>query len=457
MCWRPGSSFNFAALLVLPVLMAGVLTSRLRALATAAGVTLMLLFMAWRGARLGGDRNALMLQAGLAGLGLFVITLLSGELAGRLAREELAARGSLELARQQAQLNRLVIEEMVDGVLVVDHRLRVRAANPAARELLAEQGLSPSAPFPLRRAGLGCRCRRPSRRRWRPVRTWPEAGRDIALTFESGHTPHAARARALHAPARCRGDAAMGRRAVLRAAAGGRAHRRGPAAAGKAGRNGPRVGRHRPRDPQPAGRHLRRPTRCCSRTSCRRHAAAAGAHRGRQRRAAQAHRRRRDGSRPGRRAARGARDRCHRRGRGGRAEWARTVACHWLGQPAARGTADPAAGRDASTPSTCAVCWSTCWTTPTATPATRRGDLPALVVRDDASGAVGRQRQPADPPEVERYLFEPFFSTRSRGTGLGLYICRELCERYRASIEYRAPAAERLRNEFRVVMLRGRP
>jgi two-component system, NtrC family, sensor histidine kinase PilS len=58
-------------------------------------------------------------------------------------------------------------------------------------------------------------------------------------------------------------------------------------------------------------------------------------------------------------------------------------------------------------------------------------------------------------PEVERRLFEPFFSTRSRGTGLGLYICRELCERYGASIEYRPrPAAERLRNEFVVRMRR---
>jgi two-component system sensor histidine kinase PilS (NtrC family) len=80
---EPGSSFNFAALLVLPVLMAGVLTSRLLALATAAGVTLMLLVMAWRGALGGGDLNPLMTQAGLAGSGLFVITLLSGELAGR--------------------------------------------------------------------------------------------------------------------------------------------------------------------------------------------------------------------------------------------------------------------------------------------------------------------------------------------------------------------------------------
>jgi hypothetical protein len=61
---------------------------------------------------------------------------------------------------------------------------------------------------------------------------------------------------------------------------------------------------------------------------------------------------------------------------------------------------------------------------------------------------VGVSDSRADPAEVERYLFEPFFSTRSRGTGLGLYICRELCERYRASIEYRADRARRLRNEF---------
>ena len=63
---------------------------------------------------------------------------------------------------------------------------------------------------------------------------------------------------------------------------------------------------------------------------------------------------------------------------------------------------------------------------------------------------------PAIEPEIERYLFEPFFSTRSRGSGLGLYICRELCERYGASIEYRPrPAAERLRNEFIVIMRRA--
>jgi two-component system sensor histidine kinase PilS (NtrC family) len=144
-----GASFNYAALLVLPVLMAGVWTSRLVALGTASAVALMLLLAAWRAALTNEAAPALMLQSGLAGLGMFAIVLLAGELASRLAREEQSARGSLELARQQAQLNRLVIEEMADGVLVMDRRLRVRAANPAARALLVDQGLGPAAPFTL--------------------------------------------------------------------------------------------------------------------------------------------------------------------------------------------------------------------------------------------------------------------------------------------------------------------
>ena len=57
------------------------------------------------------------------------------------------------------------------------------------------------------------------------------------------------------------------------------------------------------------------------------------------------------------------------------------------------------------------------------------------------------------PPDVERYLFEPFFSTRSRGTGLGLYICKELCERYGATIDYRLRGPQyTARNEFYMVM-----
>ncbi|MDD5028948.1 MAG: ATP-binding protein, partial [Rhodoferax sp.] len=35
---------------------------------------------------------------------------------------------------------------------------------------------------------------------------------------------------------------------------------------------------------------------------------------------------------------------------------------------------------------------------------------------------------------VEQHLFEPFFSSESRSSGLGLYICRELCESHGALI-----------------------
>jgi two-component system sensor histidine kinase PilS (NtrC family) len=66
---------------------------------------------------------------------------------------------------------------------------------------------------------------------------------------------------------------------------------------------------------------------------------------------------------------------------------------------------------------------------------------------DDVLDLVVRSAGPPVPPDVERHLFEPFFSTRSRGSGLGLYICRELCERHGARIEYRR-AAEAAANEF---------
>jgi len=145
-----GNSFNTQALLVLPVLMAAVLMPRIMAMGTAATATISLLAAAWLQSMDGGAMTTLMTQAGLTGVGLFVMALLANELAIRLAREERSARGSMELARQQAELNRLVIEEMSEGVMVVDRQGRVRTANPAARRLLSARGQTPAAPFQLR-------------------------------------------------------------------------------------------------------------------------------------------------------------------------------------------------------------------------------------------------------------------------------------------------------------------
>lgn len=180
------TTFNYVAMLVLPVLMAGVLTPRLTALATAACVTLTLLFAAWVSAAWGeGAATSLMAQAGLTGIGLFVIAVLAGELAGRLAREELTAKGSLELARQQAQLNKLMIEEMQDGVLVVDRKGRVRAANPAARRLLAPTGMCDPAPFRMRGVPQWDRLASLVDQALLEGQS-PEEGSDAALHFDGG-------------------------------------------------------------------------------------------------------------------------------------------------------------------------------------------------------------------------------------------------------------------------------
>ena len=128
--------------------MAGVLTRRIVALATTAAVVLVLLGGVWLASGGIGDALLPLSQAGLAGAGMFVITLLASELAQRLAGEEHSARSNLALARQQSQLNHLVIEEMADGVLVVDRYGLVRALNPAGANLLgAWRDLAPQRPL----------------------------------------------------------------------------------------------------------------------------------------------------------------------------------------------------------------------------------------------------------------------------------------------------------------------
>jgi two-component system sensor histidine kinase PilS (NtrC family) len=43
---------------------------------------------------------------------------------------------------------------------------------------------------------------------------------------------------------------------------------------------------------------------------------------------------------------------------------------------------------------------------------------------------------PGVPPDVRNHLFEPFFTTVSSGTGLGLYIAREVCEANDAKLDF---------------------
>ena len=67
-----------------------------------------------------------------------------------------------------------------------------------------------------------------------------------------------------------------------------------------------------------------------------------------------------------------------------------------------------------------------------ATHAVRHGPAVLMVWSDGA----------AMEPAVRRHLFEPFFSSESRSSGLGLFICRELCERHGASVGYERTSRE---------------
>jgi len=447
-----GAQLNYAALLVLPVLMAGVMTKRVAALATAAFVALVLLLGVWRSATQGLLAAATLTQAGLGGLGAFVITLLSGELAQRLAREERAARGSLALARQQARLNRLVLDEMADGVLVVDRRCRVRAANPAARHMLGlratEGGTFSLNDEPAWRGllqaveqafGLGA---------------WPEGQRELSLPQAAG-PPRGVQARARFTRRGGIDDEATppedicvlfleDQRSVQARVRQEKLAAMGRVSAGIA---------HEIRNPLAA---------IAQANALLLEDGLAGPHQ---------------------RLAKIVEDNVERLKR-----IVDDVMAVAPGGPLQQQVID------AST-EVARIC--TEWLGTTGLPAeAQRVEmvLPSAPLRvlfdtehlrrvlvnllenarrhgSETPGAVRLLLEPVGQgarvsvasdgapitPDVERHLFEPFFSTRSRGTGLGLYICRELCERHRASIEYRPGApGDRHLNVFRVLM-RGAP
>jgi two-component system, NtrC family, sensor histidine kinase PilS len=136
-------SINFTPLFALPVLLAAVLGPLLLALGTAAAVTLALLVDALQYTVAGTpDAASRYVQAAITGTGLFVVAYLTNQLSTRLVREERVARGSEMAARAQIQVNQLVIDNLDDGVLVIDANGIVHAANPAARDML---GASPEA------------------------------------------------------------------------------------------------------------------------------------------------------------------------------------------------------------------------------------------------------------------------------------------------------------------------
>lgn len=445
-----GGAISTAALLVLPVLMAGVLTSRLQGLGVSAAATLLLLSQSLVQVWGGREVYIEITQAGLVGAGLFVVSVLAHELAGRLAREELTARGSLEMARQQAQLNRLVIEEMQEGVLVADRRGKVRAANPAARALLG---------LPLDNVSFGL----DDRSGWAPLaqcvreataqRAWPEAGRDVTLTLPDGE-PRRLRLRMRFMRRRPGLAGGVEEMAVLFIedvhTVQGRLRQEKLAAMGRVSAG--------------IAHEIRNPLAAIAQANA---LLAEDVVDPQQRQLVDM-----------------VADNAKRLQR--IVDDVMEVAPGVLIEPPPIDITSQAAAGCSEWARTCGLALGEA--------SVLRVDLPeqpmgvlfdpdhlrrvlvnlldnalrhcsgqpgAVWVRVAPDGdelvrlLVGSDGAPI-PPEIERHLFEPFFSSRSRGTGLGLYICRELCERYGAGIEYQLrPASSRHRNAFWVTMRRG--
>jgi two-component system, NtrC family, sensor histidine kinase PilS len=145
-----GSNINYTPLFAMPILLASVLGSLQLALGTAAGVTMLLLGSSlWSHLSGAHDAAPYLVQAALSGVGYFAIALLANQLASRLANAGLQARRNHAAVQLQRQVNEMVMESLPDGVLIVGPDGAVLAANPSASELLCAAGAPPERPSHL--------------------------------------------------------------------------------------------------------------------------------------------------------------------------------------------------------------------------------------------------------------------------------------------------------------------
>ena len=130
-----GVRSGLGILYLFPLAGAAILAPLVPALFSAALATLFILLdAAWQ--LVTRDGEPALMQAGMVGIAFFAVVWLVNRLAARLiGQEELAARRGVDLQVQQA-INEIVIADVGDGVLVVGVDGRIRTANPAARRML---------------------------------------------------------------------------------------------------------------------------------------------------------------------------------------------------------------------------------------------------------------------------------------------------------------------------------
>lgn len=142
--FAPGG-INFTPLFVWPVLLAAALGPRLLALGSASAGTLVLLAEAWlaEGTLMGTTQ---WLQAAVTGSGLLLVAWLSSHLTTRLIGEQTAARRSRQLAQLQGLVNQAIVTGLGEGVVVLDPRGHLWYANRAAAQMLG--AVAPDAEHP---------------------------------------------------------------------------------------------------------------------------------------------------------------------------------------------------------------------------------------------------------------------------------------------------------------------
>jgi two-component system sensor histidine kinase PilS (NtrC family) len=130
-----GSKSGLAILYLFPLAGCAILAPLVWALFFASGVTFVLLAeSAYQIFQAGEDAS--LSQAGLYGAAFFAAVVVINRLADKLiTQEDLAARRGRDLRIQQA-INRLIIADMGDGVLVVSRDGTVLTGNPAAERML---------------------------------------------------------------------------------------------------------------------------------------------------------------------------------------------------------------------------------------------------------------------------------------------------------------------------------
>jgi two-component system, NtrC family, sensor histidine kinase PilS len=131
-----GVASGWAILFLLPLAGASLLLPSLLVFFVCAVAALALLIDAGLRALSPDASESLLFQAGVYGAALFAVTALLRALSTRLATQERLARSRGRDLQNQLAINRLVIAQMDQGVIVVDGSTQVRANNRSARRML---------------------------------------------------------------------------------------------------------------------------------------------------------------------------------------------------------------------------------------------------------------------------------------------------------------------------------